>query len=126
MFDEKYATSEVCIIRHEVPKGLDVVDVRGLVVRINASTEDAAVDTFSRASDCGVPLRAEGRGVDDLVCRHHADILLERSSALEERGEQLFGLTLWTDVKTTDNKSELKKEGGTVSARFGMGRRNQG
>jgi len=64
MFDKKYATSEVGISRHEIFKGLDKVDVRGLVVRFDGPTEDAAIDPLSGASDGGVPLRAKGRSVD--------------------------------------------------------------
>ena len=116
MFDEKHAASEVGIGRHEVFECLEVVDVRGLVVRVDGPAEDAAIDSLSRAGDGGVPLRAKGRGVDEFVFGHHADILLDRSSIVEERRQQLFGLALRAGIKTTDDDGELEKGGGIVSA----------
>lgn len=64
LFDEKYAASEVGIGRHEVFEGLEVVDVRGLVVRFDGPAEDAAINSLPGAGDCGVPLRTKGGGVD--------------------------------------------------------------
>jgi hypothetical protein len=116
MFDEKYATSEVGISCYEVFEGLDEVDVCGLVVRVDCPTKDAAIHSLSRARDGGVTLRAKCRGVNYLVSGHHADILLERSSVLKERGQQLFGLTLWAHIKSTYDNSELNKGRDVVSA----------
>lgn len=115
MLDEEYATSKVGISCGEVFEGLNEGDVRSPVVRAYGPAKDAAIDSLALTRNSGVALRAKGRSIDYFVFRHHTDILLKRSSVLEKRSEQLFGLTLWADVKTTDDNSELEEERGTVS-----------
>jgi hypothetical protein len=120
MFDKKYATSKVSIARREAFKGLEKVYICGFVVCVNSSAEDTAINPLAGASNSGITLRAEGRRVDYFVLRHHADISLERGSVLEEWSQQFFGLTLWADVKTTDDECKLK-EGVQVSTLLSIG-----
>ena len=97
--------------RHQVFEGVDEADVRGLVVCVDSTAEDTTIDSLSRAGNRGVPLRAKGRGVDEFVFGHNADILLNRGRSAEERRQQLFGVGLRTGVKTTDNDGKLEKGG---------------